>query len=212
MADLVSAIMGDTNSTWDELYREYLDNRILVLNSEINDSIIDDFAMYILKWNKDDLNIPIEKRKKIRFLITSPGGNTFSGNILADVIMQSKTPVIGVALDLVASAAYQIFLACDERIAFRSSVFLQHEGDLAMENSRSKFKQTVDFFDALEERAKDYVLSRTTMSSEFYDEIYDQEYWMDANKAKSLGVIHKIIGEDCDIDVIFTEDQKDGKI
>lgn len=206
MADLMSAIIGDSqNTAWDELYREYIDNRILVLNSEINDNIIEDYAMYILKWNKDDLKIPVEKRSKIRLLITSPGGNTFSGSILADIIMQSKTPVVGIALDLVASAAYQIFLACHERIGFKSSVFLQHEGDISMENSRSKFKQTVDFFDAMEERARDYVLSRTKMTPEFYDEVYDQEYWMDSNKAKELGVIHKIIGEDCDMDAIFME-------
>ena len=206
MDDFVSAIMDTQNPAWDELYKEYLDDRILVLNSEINDNIIEDCVMYILKWNKDDLVVPIEKRKKIRLLITSPGGNSFTGNILSDVIMQSKTPVVGIALDLVASAAYQIFLACHERIAFGRSVFLQHEGDLSMENSRSKFKQTVEFFDSMEERAKEYVLSRTTMTSEFYDEIYEQEYWMDAHKAKSLGVIHKIIGEDCDIDVIFAKE------
>ena len=204
MADFISAVMGDTqNTAWDELYREYLANRILVLNTEIGDDIIEDYVMYILKWNNEDKDIPVDKRHKIRFLITSPGGNAFTANILSDVIMQSKTPVMGVALDMVASAAYQIYLACDERIAFQNSVFLQHEGDLSMENSRSKFKQTVEFFDRIEQRAKDYILSRTNMSSEFYDEIYDQEYWMDVNKAKELGVVHKIIGEDCDIEEIL---------
>lgn len=195
---------SETNeSAWDKLYKEYLNNRILVLNAEINDDVIEDYVMYILKWNREDLHIPVEKRKKITFLITSPGGNSFNGNIMSDVILQSKTPVIGVALDLVASAAYLVYLACDERIAFKTSVFLQHEGDLSMENSRSKFKQTVEFFDTMEERAKEYILSRTTMSSEFYDSIYEQEYWMDVNKAKDLGVVHKIIGVDCDIDEIF---------
>jgi len=204
MADFIPTIMCDTqNTAWDELYREYLANRILVLNAEIGDDIIEDYVMYILKWNSEDKDIPINKRRKIRFLITSPGGNTFTANILSDVIMQSKTPIIGVALDMVASAAYQIYLACDERIAFQNSVFLQHEGELSMENSRSKFKQTVEFFDRIEQRAKDYILSRTNMSSEFYDEIYDQEYWMDVNKAKELGVVHKVIGEDCNIDEIL---------
>lgn len=207
MADIVSAIMGDTqNSTWDELYKEFLDNRMLVLNNEIDENVIEDYVMYIIKWNKDDIDIPVEKRKKIRFFITSPGGNPLNGNILSDVIMQSKTPIMGIALDLVASAAYQVFLACDERVAFKNSVFLQHEGDLAMENSRSKFKQTVEFFDSMEERAKEYILSRTTMTSDFYDDIYEQEYWMDVYKAKSLGIIQQIIGEDCDIDVIFSEE------
>lgn len=192
-----------SDSAWDKLYKEYLNNRILVLNTEIDDNVIEDYVMYILKWNREDLHIPVEKRKKITFLITSPGGNSFNGNILADVILQSKTPIVGVALDLVASAAYLVYLACTERIAFKTSVFLQHEGDLSMENSRSKFKQTVEFFDSMEERAKEYILSRTTMSSEFYDNIYEQEYWMDVNKAKDLGVVHKIIGIDCDMDEIF---------
>jgi ATP-dependent protease ClpP protease subunit len=44
------------------------------------------------------------------------------------------------------------------------------------------------------------------MTSDFYDDIYEQEYWMDAYKAKSLGVIQQIIGEDCDIDIIFSEE------
>ena len=198
------ALDSETNeSAWDKLYKEYLHNRMLVLNAEINDDVIEDYIMYILKWNKEDLHIPVKDRKKITFLITSPGGNSFNGNIMADIITQSKTPVVGVALDLVASAAYIVYLACDERIAFKTSVFLQHEGDLAMENSRSKFKQTVEFFDSMEERTKDYILSRTTMSPEFYDSVYEQEYWMDVNKAKDLGVVNKIIGVDCDIDAIF---------
>lgn len=206
MSDIVSAFLADnsqTTSAWEELYKEYLDDRCLVLNAEINENVIEDYIMYILKWNRDDKNIPIEKRRKIYILITSPGGNTFNGNILSDIIMQSKTPIIGVALDLVASAAYSVYLACDERIAFKNSVFLQHEGDVSVENSRSKFKQTVEFFDSLEERARSYILSRTNMTPEFYDEIYEQEYWMDVNKAKDIGVVHKIIGEDCDLDEIL---------
>ena len=205
MADFMSIMTGnaETNTAWDELYREYLKNRILVLNMEINDDIIEDYVMYILKWNMEDYGLPIDKRQKIRFLITSPGGNSFTGNILADVIMQSKTPIVGVALDLVASAAYIVYLACEERIAFKNSIFLQHEGEMSIENSRSKFKQTADFFDTMEQKAKEYILSRTKIDSDFYDEIYDQEYWMDVNKAKSLGVVHKVIGEDCDIDEIF---------
>ncbi len=202
MGELLVAA-GPQNSTFDELYREYLDNRVLVLNDEINENVVEDYIMYILKWNKDDLDIPCEKRRKIIFYITSPGGNTFCSNILIDVIMQSKTPVIGVALDLVASAAYTTYLACGERYSFPGSTFLQHEGELAIENSRSKFKQTAEFFDSAEARAKEYILSRTNMSSEFYDGIYDQEYWMTAEKAKSLGVVHKIIGVDCELDEVL---------
>ena len=204
MSNLLNAVVGNNNDEiYEELRREYYENRILVLNDEIDDFVIDDFALWILKWNRDDKDVPVDKRRPIRLFISSPGGNTFSANILIDVILQSKTPIIGVGLDLVASAAYLIFLACHERVCFKNSVFLQHEGDMAIENSRSKFKQTNQFFEELENRAKDYILSRTKMTSEFYDSIYEVEYWILPDKAKELGVIHKVIGEDIDIDYVY---------
>jgi ATP-dependent Clp protease protease subunit len=207
MPDLETFLLGETDSTFpdffNELYADYLKNRTLVLNHDIDDGVIENYIMYILKWNKEDKNLPVDKRKKITILMSSPGGNQFSGNIMMDVIQQSKTPVVGVALDLVASACYSLFLACHERIAFKNSAFLQHEGEIALENSRTKFKQTAKFFDAMEANMKEFILSHTKMTSEFYDSIYDQEFWMDTATAKEFGVIHKIIGEDCDIDEIF---------
>lgn len=206
MGELISlAPAGNQMSTYEELYREYLDSRILVLNDEIDENIIDDFVLYILKWNKEDLNLPIENRRPIKIYMSSPGGNVFDANILVDVITESKTPVYGIGLDLVASAAYLCYLACHVRYAFKNTVFLQHEGEMSIENSRSKFKQCAEFFDLQEKNGKDFILSRTNMSSEFYDSIYDVEYWMYSTKAKELGIVDKIIGLDCDLDEVLLE-------
>ena len=205
MSELLGAILGNNNqmSTYEELYREYLSERTLVLNDEIHDGAIEDYVLYILKWNKEDKNLPVENRVPIKFMISSPGGNVFDANILIDVISASKTPVIGIGLDLIASAGYLIYLACHQRYAFKNSAFLQHEGDIMIENSRSKAKNNVDFFDSQEARAKEFILSRTTMTSEFYDSVYEQEMWMYPTKAKELGVVHSIIGEDCDLEEIL---------
>lgn len=200
----IEAILGENQSPiWDETLRYFINDRVLVFNDNIDYNVIEDIIMYIIKWNKEDKDLPIEKRKKIRLYISSPGGNTFNGNILSNVILQSKTPIIGIALDLCASAAYYAFLACDERIAFQETSFLQHEGEISIENSRSKAKQTAEFFDSMEDKAKQFILSRTNITAELYDQVYDNEFWMDAEKAKELGVIHKIIGQDCDLDYIL---------
>ena len=194
---------GMQMSIYEETYREYLADRVLFLTGEIDESVIDDYIMYILKWNKEDLNLPVENRKPIKIFISSPGGNVFDANILVDIILQSKTPVWGIGLDLVASAAYICFLACHIRYSFENSAFLQHEGEIMIENSRSKAKDNVEFFNSQESRAKQFILSRTNMTDEFYDKVYDQELWMYPNKAKELGVIHKIIGIDCNLDEIL---------
>lgn len=203
MGELLIAGTGNQMSTYEELYREYLDNRMLVLNNEIDENVIEDYIMYILKWNKEDMNLPVDSRKPIKIFISSPGGNVFDANIFVDIILQSKTPVWGIALDLVASAAYSVLLACHIRYGQIRSSFLQHEGDLAIENSRSKFKQTAEYFNEMEQVCKEFILSRTNMTEEFYDKILQDEYWMTSTRAKELGVIHKIIGIDCELDEVL---------
>jgi ATP-dependent Clp protease protease subunit len=203
MGDILVATGGNQTSLYEELYREYLEDRTLFINDEISENAIEDYVMYILKWNKEDKGLPIDCRKPIRIYISSPGGNVFNANNMIDIITQSKTPIIGICLDLAASAAYLILLSCHKRYGFKNSVFLQHEGDMVIENSRSKFKQTADFFNDQEEKTKEYILSRTNMTSEFYDSIYDIEFWMNAEKAKEYNIIDGIIGKDIDIDELL---------
>ena len=190
------------NTPYDTLYQENLDNRILVINESITASIIENYVLWILKWNKEDKDLPIDKRKPITMYISSEGGSVYDGQILLDCILESKTPVRAVGM-FVASMAYLIYLACDERYAFKNAVFLMHDGDFSLQNSGSKFKDTVKFFDEMDERTKTFVISKTKITEEFYDKIYDQEFWMYASKAKELGVVDKIIGEDCDIDEVL---------
>lgn len=206
MGELFSALTSpQTNEDfYGEIIRENLDKRILVFNDQVDENVMENYILRILKWNKEDENLPIEARQKIKIYLDCPGGETITGMNLVDVIMQSKTPVVGVVFSMAASMGYHILLACHERIAFKNSVLLQHDGEMALSSSSSKFKDTVKFFDSLDDRIKEYVLSRTNMTEEFYDRIYNQEYWMFGNEeAKRLGVIHKVIGEDCDIEEIL---------
>lgn len=202
MADLMQ-LLDNGDDLYTEVIKENLENRILIFNDEVNDCVIENYILHILKWNKEDIDIPVEKRKDIVIYINSPGGSSIAGFNFVDVIMGSKTKVVGVCFGLAASMGYHILLACHDRIAFKNSILLQHDGEISIQNSTSKAKDTMKFFDSMEQRTKDYVLSRTKMTEEFYDKIYDQEYWMYAAEAKELGCIDKIIGEDIELDDIL---------
>lgn len=195
--------VGSQASAYEELYREYLEDRILVFNDEVNDNMVEDIVLYILKWNKEDIGLPVECRKKIRIYMSSVGGDTFVSQNVVDVISASKTPIIGIGLSLVASACYHCYLACHERIAFKNSIFLQHDGSVSISNSAKKVKDTVAFFESGDQRTKEFVLSHTNMTEEFYDQYYDSELYMYADRAKELGVVDKIIGIDIDLDEIL---------
>ena len=203
MAEVLSLLVGGGDDLFTEIIKENLDQRVLVFNDDVNDMVIENYILYILKWNREDKDIPVEKRRDITIYINSPGGSAISGFNFVDVIRNSATKVKGVCFGLAASMGYHILLACHERIGFKNSILLQHDGEISISNSTSKAKDTMKFFDSMEQRTKEYVLSRTTMTEEFYDKIYDQEYWMYADEAKKLGCIDKIIGEDIDLDEIL---------
>lgn len=203
MAELLQMLGKPNDDLYGEIIRENLEKRTLVFNDEVNEYVLENYILYILKWNRDDIDLPVEKRKPITIYINSPGGNSIDGFNFVDVIRSSKTPVRGVCFGLAASMGYHIYLACHDRIAFKNSILLQHDGEITIQNSSSKAKDTMKFFDSMELRTKEYVLSRTNMTEEFYDKIYDQEYWMYADEGKRLGCIDKIIGEDIDLEEIL---------
>lgn len=93
----------------DEYISELLDDlrasRVMVLNTNIEKSVLERYILWILKWNSEDEadGIPVEKRRPIYIYINSPGGNTIDGLNLADTIKLSKTPVVGVCFGIAAS-------------------------------------------------------------------------------------------------------------
>lgn len=202
--DLKSILDTTGDSTfYDEVIRDYYDNRILLLNDDISDNLIENCIIYILKWNQCDKGLSAKDRKPITIYINSGGGDSIIAMQLVDIIKTSMTPIKVVGMSLVASAAFHIFIAGHERVCFNNTIFLMHDGDVTISNSTSKAKDTMKFIEELDNRYKNHVLSSTSMTEEFYDAHYDIEFFFFGNKAKEYGVVDKIIGEDCTMDYIY---------
>lgn len=188
---------------YDELMKYYADKRVLIVNKDIDNSVIESYAIRILRWNDEDKNIPSDKRQPITILIHSCGGDLFSTLFLIDIIKQSETPICTVGMGLVASAAYYIYINGHDRLAFENTVFLQHDGTISIADSNSKVKDFMAFNDLMEERIKESILTQTKIDSDFYDKTFDKEYYFFADKGKELGVVDKIIGQDVKLADIF---------
>ena len=49
----IEAILGENQSPiWDETLRDFINDRVLVFNDNIDDNVIEDIIMYIIKWNE----------------------------------------------------------------------------------------------------------------------------------------------------------------
>lgn len=191
------------DSVRDVVIKDNLNRRVIVINNDIKDEVLEEYILLILKWNLEDKNIPKNKRKPIFVYINSCGGDVFAAMNFIDIIESSTTPVYGVAFSLVASAAFLIYVVCKKRYAFKNSVLLMHDGEISISNSSSKAKDTMNFVDAMEDREREIVLSNTSMTDEFFDENHRKETYMYANtEGREYGCVDYIIGENATMDDI----------
>jgi ATP-dependent Clp protease protease subunit len=193
-----------SNNFIDKVFEESLNERKIILNEDISEYVIERVVVQILKFNKQDKGLPIEQRKPIYLYINSCGGEIANGYAIIDTIETSKTPVYGVVIGYAYSMGGLILLACHKKIGFKNSTILLHDGSMGVSTSGSKSKDVAKFYDTLNDRIKEFVVSKTKMTPEFYDSKYEKEFYMYANaEAKELGVIDFIVGEDVDLDEII---------
>lgn len=193
-----------SNDFLDKVFEENLKERKILLNEDITEFVIERVVMQILKFNKQDKGLPKDQRKPIIIYINSCGGEITNGYAIIDAIEASKTPVYGVVVGYAYSMGGLILLACHKRIGFKNSTILLHDGAMGAVTSGSKFKDIAKFYDTMNDRIKEFVVSKTKMTPEFYDSKYEKEFYMYANaEAKELGVIDMVIGEDCELDDII---------
>jgi ATP-dependent Clp protease protease subunit len=172
---------------------EQLKDRKIILNGQIDDSVVERVIVQILKFNNQDKNIPKEKRKPIVLYLNSYGGVVDIGLVLANVIESSKTPIHVIALGNAASMAAIILMAGHKRMAYPFSNILHHDGSMFVVGSTSKVKDTMMYQDKKEEQIKQFVLSHTKITEEKYKENYAKEWWMTSEQALEYGVIDEII-------------------
>lgn len=215
MRDFSNAKENVNISAFDEIDLQDYNNRRLYLNAIVASAdlvvetsvwqdVVTGIAASILRYNREDKGLPIEERKPIILYINSPGGSVIDGFGLIDVMINSKTPVYTVNLADAASMGFLIFLAGSKRYSMPHSQLLCHDGSTSGYDSSAKMRDRMEFeSNYLNPMVKDYVVSRTTIDPELYDEKYRVEWYMLSDEAKKYGIVTDIVGIDCDIDAII---------
>lgn len=190
------------SSLEDRFYLQDLKQRKLTLNTDVEQFSVAEIVKHILQFNADDKGIPVEERKPILLYVSSNGGEVDSGFELIDVIIASKTPVYTINLGYQYSMGFLIGLAGHKRFAAKNAKFLMHDGSNFIYNSGAKAQDQMEFQRRVETRVKDYIIERSSLTSEEYDSKLRVEWYLFADEAKEKGFTDCIIGVDCDIDAV----------
>jgi len=170
-------------------------NRQFFINGEINDDLLDEVGLPIIKFNQEDSenNIPITERKKIVIYLNTFGGDPDTALTLADIIKNSKTPIEIIAFSKVCSAGIFILLATNIRKAYKHSYFLIHEGVRGGIDSTSKAQEFFEFVKVQEKYIKEFIIQNTKITDELYSHKYKEEWYFDTKGALKYGLITEII-------------------
>jgi len=180
-------------------YKDY-NNRIIWLDKDISDNLFAEIRM-ILQFNREDeqAGIKPEKRKPIKLMIQSYGGNLDACYAMIDVINLSKTPVYTVNLQCAMSSGCLILLNGHKRYCMPMSQALIHSGS---GNQGGSFEQVVaqtDNYKKLIEMMKENILSHTKIDSKLFTKWRGKETYLYAEDQVKYGLVDEIITDINDI-------------
>ncbi len=188
----------------DQYEIEDVKERRLYLGGEVDEGVINSLAYMIMLFNKEDIGLPVNKRKPIRLYINTPGGSVYDGFGLCSAITSSITPVYTINQALCASMGFLIFIAGKKRFSMPYSVFLLHEGQTFDFGNTSKVEDRIEFEKhQLGKMIKDYVVANTGINEETYENNYRREWYFLAEEGKEIGVVDNIVGIDCTMEDIL---------
>jgi len=176
------------------LYQYYknLLNRKIVINEQIGDALLETATLPFIEMDNDGSGKPIE------IIISTVGGEIYSGFNLVDQIEKAKSPVTIHIMSMAASMGFLIAMAGKNNpnvktVCHPFSVGLLHSGSQYMSGSSHAVKDTFDFSQHYEEKIKDYILTHTKIDENLYDKVERKEYWMDADEMLRLGIVDEIL-------------------
>ena len=171
-----------------------LDHRAFWVDDEITQYSLE-LVKYIMRWNREDANIPVEERKPIKLFFFSPGGGLDEQASISNIITLSKTPVYGYNMGMTASAAAYIFLSCHKRFMLKDSYFLFHIGSIGMQGNATDVLALIEDYQNQLQFLVDKIVEKTNFSQEEVAENIMQDWYVRADLALEKGVVDKVIDD-----------------
>ena len=146
-------------------YYHDLANRSIWIDGEINVSTLD-IVSKIIRWNREDKDKSIEERKPIKLFFLSPGGDLEIEEAVVSIIRLSQTPVWGIAMGMVASAASLIYLSCHKRFALPNAYLIIHQGSAQMGGNYDQMVAAMKDYEEQIERMTRFYIENTDYTEE----------------------------------------------
>ncbi|WIY02122.1 ATP-dependent Clp protease proteolytic subunit [Amycolatopsis mongoliensis] len=176
----------------DSVFERLLQERIVVLGSEVNDEIANRITAQLLLLDADDAE------SDIRFYINSPGGSVTAGFAIYDTMQLIRPDVATYAMGMAASMG-QFLLSSGtpgKRYALPHARILMHQPSAGVGGTASDIAIQADLFNKWKQELAKITADQTGQTVEQIIKDGDRDRWFTAQEAKDYGFVDHVLTAD----------------
>ena len=172
-----------------DIFSRLLNDRIILLNGEINDAVSSVVVAQLLFLEGQD------SKKDISLYINSPGGSISSGMAIFDTMNYIKCDVSTICVGMAASMASFLLAAGakGKRYALPNSEILIHQPLGRVEGQASDMKIHTDHIIAIRKKLNTLYSEMTGQPIEVIEKDTERDNYMSAEEAVEYGIVDKVI-------------------
>ena len=173
----------------DSVFERLLQERIVVLGSEVNDEIANRITAQLLLLDADDAE------SDIRFYINSPGGSVTAGFAIYDTMQLIRPDVATYAMGMAASMG-QFLLSSGtpgKRYSLPHARILMHQPSAGVGGTASDIAIQADLFNKWKRELAQITADQTGQTVEQIIADGDRDRWFTAQEAKDYGFVDHVL-------------------
>ena len=172
-----------------DIFSRLLNDRIIILNGEINDSVASVVVAELLFLEGQDPD------KDISLYINSPGGSITAGLAIYDTMNYIKCDVSTICVGLAASMGSFLLAAGakGKRYALPNSEVLIHQHLGRVEGQASDMKIHTDHIIRIRQKMNAMYAEMTGQPLEVIERDTERDFYMTAEEAQQYGLVDKVI-------------------
>lgn len=172
-----------------DIFSRLLNDRIIILNGEINDSVASVIVAELLFLEGQDPS------KDISLYINSPGGSISAGLAIYDTMNYIKCDVSTICVGMAASMGSFLLAAGakGKRYALPNSEILIHQPLGRVEGQASDMKIHTDHIIRIRQKMNEMYSQMTGQPLEVIERDTERDFYMSAEEAQQYGLVDKVI-------------------
>lgn len=197
MNDLEFLGFAEATSSLDPIMYQYFNNllkrRTIVLNSEIDENILETVVLPLKEFENDDITKPVT------LILNTPGGSVADGLMLCNIIDNYKKPLEIIVPSYSCSMGTIILCSGNKnsnviKKAYPFSFALFHSGQTYVGGESTSVEDVMNFNKGVDNKIRDYIIANTNITEELYDAHHRKQWYISADEMLEYGLINEIIG------------------